>query len=144
MDELGNNELNTLIPQPVVVEAGGETFSVTPIVVREIAPMIAACRPIVADLATGDPLAALTNHPDALVRAVAVGARIDEAKLGTMQLDELLALATAVIEVNADFFVRRLSPAMNAAMERVAKALATTSPAGSNSTPDSAPPGSPA
>ncbi len=133
------DDLNTLIPQPLVVEAGGEKIEITPILTRELAPMIEACRPIMTELATGDPLMALANHPAALLRAVAIGARIDEARLGALPLDETLALAAAVIEANADFFVRRLSPAMNAAMERVTKTLA-----GSNSMPASAPSASPA
>lgn len=139
-----NNELNTLIPPPVVLAIGGESIEITPILTRELVPMIEACRPIMAELATGDAMAALANHPAALLRAVAIGARLDEARLGAMPLDELLALASAVIEVNADFFVRRLSPAMSLAMERVAKALSVTNPDGSSSTSDSATPDSPA
>jgi len=131
------DDLNTLFPQPVAVEAGGDKIEITPILTRELAPMIDACRPIMAELATGDALTALTNHPAALIRAVSIGARVSEDRLGALPLDEMLAVAVAVIEVNADFFARRLAPAMNAAMERVTEALA-----GSSSTPASAPPAS--
>jgi hypothetical protein len=99
--------------------------------------MLRACQPVLAELASGDVVAALMNNAEAVLLAAAIGARIQRERLDDMELDEVLNLAAAVIDVNADFFARRVSPAMTAAMERLAGTLA-----GSTSTPVSAAPDS--
>lgn len=132
-----DNELDALVPQPVTVRAGGVDYAITPITTRELPAMLKACQPVLAELATGDMMAAFMNQAESVIAATAIGARVSRASLDELALDELLTLAAAVVEVNADFFARRIAPAITAAAERVAKALA-----GSSSTPDSAPPDS--
>lgn len=133
-DEL--NELDTLNPEAVTVESGGQTIAITPIKVRELQAFIRAVQPIANDIATGDILMALANHADSLIEATAIGARVEHDFVMGLELDELIALASKVAEVNADFFVRRITPAMQKAGEGITEKLA-----GLNLTQGSAPQG---
>ncbi|MCB1630603.1 MAG: hypothetical protein H7A12_07270 [Pseudomonadales bacterium] len=63
---------------------------------------------------------------DDLVRAVAIATDQTEDWLGELLPDEFLPLVTAVVEVNADFFVRRVLPALNAATETTLATLGMT------------------
>lgn len=130
--------LETMIPQPVVVSAGGREIAVTPIRVRELPAFMRAVEPIIGMIAAGGDMAALLAHnADAVIEATAIGARVERGFVDELELDELLGMAAAVLEVNADFFVQRLLPAFTAASERMAKKLG-----GLSLTPDSAPPDS--
>src|SRR5574340_1578082 len=118
-------DLTTLIPQPVTVTAGGREVAVTPIRTRELVAFTAAVDPLLQEIAAGAGVAALmTRDVESLIKAVAIGARLERAFVDDLELDELLNLAAAVLEVNADFFVRRLAPALDLAVERIGARLA--------------------
>ncbi len=134
------NDLDVLCPRPRRVAAGGRTVEVTPIRVRELAAFARAIEPLAAELAAGlDLPRLLAQHTGALVDAVAVGARVEAEWVEGLGLDELLDLAEAVLEVNTDFFVRRLAPRLTQAMARIGE---TAAAAGSSSTRAFAPAGS--
>lgn len=99
--------------------------------------MLRACEPIFGALADGDLLAALLADPDSVIAAVAVGARLPRAEVDALDTAELVELGGAVMQVNADFFARRLAPAFVAASQRVAAALAGSMPLPASSAPDS-------
>lgn len=133
-------DLSILYPPPRSVSVGGQRIDVTPIRVRELAAFAAAMRPLAQALADGVELPwLLAEHTGALIATVAVGARVETAWIEGLGLDELLDLAEAVIEVNADFFVHRLAPRLTQSAARIS---ATLTAAGSSSTPASATPGS--
>lgn len=85
---------------------------------RPVAEQLAALR---AELAAGDIVGALLRHADAVIAATAIGARVDRAWLEAQTPDVLVELASRVLEVNADFFVQRVMPALTAASERIAR-----------------------
>lgn len=118
-------DLANLIPQPVTVTAGGREVAVTPIRVRELPAFAAAVEPMLHEIASGTGVAELmTRDVESLIKAVVIGARLERAFVDDLELDELLNLAAAVLEVNADFFVRRLAPALNLAVERIGARVA--------------------
>lgn len=118
-------DLNALNPPPVVVQAGGREIAVTPIRVRELAAFSAAVHPLVAGIAAGGDVAALlAGHADAVIDAVAVGARLDREFVLDLGLDELYDLAEAVLTVNLDFFARSLLPKLAAGSGKLTQALA--------------------
>lgn len=118
-------DLTTLIPQPVTVTAGGREVAVAPIKVRELPAFAAAVDPLLQEIAAGAGVAALMmSNPEAFIKAVAIGARLERAFVDDLELDELLNLAAAVLEVNVDFFVRRLAPAFNLAVGRIGALVA--------------------
>lgn len=121
-------ELDALANVPLTVTVGGRAVDITPVRVAELPAMLRACEPIFAQLAGGDVAAALLHNPDAAITAIAVGARLSRAEIDALALDELIELGGAVLQVNADFFARRLAPAFVAASEKVIKALAGSTP----------------
>lgn len=130
------DKLEDLSPRPVVVKVAGEEIGITPIRVKELAAFAAAVKPIL--LGAGgvgenmDVPALLLAHPQSIVDTVTVGARKPRDFVDALEIDELVILAMAVVEVNADFFARRVAPAVTAGVTRVAARLT-----GLNSTPDS-------
>lgn len=110
---------------------------ITPVKVRDLPAFLAAVEPIARDLATGDILAALTRNADALITATAIGAGVERAWLEAQDADVLVDLAARVLEVNTDFFVRRVLPKLAAAADRVSLIAS----GGTSGSPDSLRPG---
>lgn len=135
-DAIDMKQLDALANAPLTLTVGGREFAITPIRVAELPAMLRACEPIFAQLAGGDMLAALTHDADSVINAIAIGARIARADLDVFELDDLVLLGGAVMQVNADFFARRLAPAFITASEKVTVALG-----GSTPLPASPPPG---
>ncbi len=135
--ELDLAQLDALANAPLTVAVGGRELAITPVRVKELPAMLRACEPIFGALADGDLLAALLADPDSVIAAVAVGARLPRAEVDALDTAELVELGGAVMQVNADFFARRLAPAFVAASQRVAAALAGSMPLPASSAPDS-------
>lgn len=111
---------------------------VEPIKVRDLPRFLRAVEPIAADLAAGDIAGALIRHAETLIEATAIGASVERAWLEEQTPDVLADLAARVLEVNGDFFVRRVLPQVTAAAERLARiASGGTSGWPASSMPDS-------
>jgi hypothetical protein len=111
---------------------------ITPVRVRDLPAFLAAIEPIARDIASGDILGALARNADSVITATAIGAGVERAWLEEQDAETLVDLAIRVLEVNADFFVRRLVPRLTAVSERIA---AITS-GGTNGSQDSSVQGS--
>lgn len=134
--KMPDHSLETLAAAGLSVDLAGARLEVTPIRVRELPAFARAIGPLLSAIEDGVDLAALlAAHPEAVIAATAIGARLPPEQVNDLALDELLALAFAVLEVNADFFARRIAPAMMAGSERLAAYLA-----GLSSTPASGAP----
>lgn len=109
-----NNELAILTPVGVEVTAGGETIMVTPIKVKELNAFLAAIQPVLGDLTQKeiDVMALMLKSPDSVIKATAIGCRKPLDWVDELDIDELARLALAVIEVNTDFFIRKVLPAV--------------------------------
>lgn len=106
------------------VEAGGTTFEVVPLRVHQIPKFARAIRPLMPalqgaiDFKKGqvqlnlNVLELLDEHGERVTEAVAVASQRSAEDVGDLELDDFIKLARAVIEVNLDFFVRRLLPAL--------------------------------
>lgn len=118
-------ELDALIQAPARIEVAGETLEIWPLVVIQIPAILRAARPVVEALRRGesDILGLLADHGDRLLEAVAIATGRTRAWVDALPADDLVRLAGVVVEVNADFFVRRLLPAITAAAEQAARAL---------------------
>lgn len=118
-----------LPPMPVFVEVGGERLDLTPLKVGEVPAFARAIQPMAASLSVSpDWLALLADHGDAVIEAVAIASRRPRDWVGNLDLDDAVRLAEAVFGVNADFFVRRLLPALTAATDRVGLLLNPSPP----------------
>ncbi|WP_062196542.1 DUF6631 family protein [Caldimonas taiwanensis] len=112
---------------------------IEPIKVRDLPRFLRAVEPIAADLAAGDIAGALIRHAEALIEATAIGAGVDRAWLEDQTPDVLADLVARVLEVNGDFFVRRVLPQVTAAAERLSRiASGGTSGSPGSSAQDSA------
>lgn len=132
-----NTDFQTFPPVPQVVTVAGTALELTPIRLGELPRILAAVRPIAADLSTEpDWLALLARHGEAVLELLALATRRDRAWIEGLALDEAVTLACAVFEVNADFFVRRVTPSIAQAGERLAPILS----AGTTPSPGSSPP----
>lgn len=115
---------------------------IAPVTVKDLPRFLAAIEPIARELAGGDILAALARHADRVIEATAIGAGVERSWLEAQTPDVLVDLATKVLEVNGDFFVRAVLPKVTAAAERLAAMTDSGGTSGSpgSSMPDSAMP----
>lgn len=125
--------LEKIAPVPITITVSGESLTISPIKTRELPRMLKAVKPIAAEIQAGDIAGALLANADCLVEAVAIGARKPRAWVDELELDDLVQLASAVLEVNGDFFVRAVLPGATEAMDRVTQLIGRKS-----STPSSA------
>jgi hypothetical protein len=116
---------------------GGRDIAVDPVTVRDLPAFLAAVEPIARELMAGDVMAALAHNADRLIQAVCTGARVERAWLDDQQADVLVELAVAVIEVNADFFARRVLPAVTQAAQTLSRMDGTTGSGGTAGLPGS-------
>lgn len=99
---------------------GGKPVEIAPMKMKQLVAFAKAVQPIRSELAalTGDLtfenianlLAAGTG--DDLFKAVEVATGVDRATLEGLDLAEFIELAGAALSVNADFFVKKVAPAI--------------------------------
>lgn len=114
----------TFPPAPVVVTVSGIAMELTPIRLGELPRLLAVVRPLADDI-TGDPdwIALLGRHGDSVLDLLALTTRRERAWVNDLSLEDAVLLAAAVFEVNADFFVAHVVPAIQGAAQRLAPTL---------------------
>jgi len=118
-------EFDVIEPPASAATFGGRQLTVAPLKVGQLPAFARAIKPIsgaVEAIATGR--AALTlpamldmiaDHGEAIIDAVSIASGVPVAELAEATPDQLIELAAVCMEVNADFFARRLTPALRAA-----------------------------
>ncbi len=109
------------------ITVAGKHLSIEPVKVRDLPAFLAAVEPILGELAKGDVLAAIARHADRVIAAAAIGAGVERAWLEEQTPDALVEIAAAVLEVNADFFVRRVLPVIQTTAARLTQSVQTAS-----------------
>jgi hypothetical protein len=115
-----------------------QSIEIAPVKVRDLPRLLKAIEPIAQELSAGDIAGALMRHADAVIEATCIGAGVERTWLEEQTPDVLAELAAKVLEVNADFFVRRVLPVVTAAAERLSK----TASGGTSGSRGSLPPAS--
>ncbi len=128
-------EFDVIEPPARSATFNGRQITVAPLKVGQLPAFARAVKPIggaVEALATGREaltLAAMldliADHGEAIIDAVAIASGVPAHELADATPDQLIELAAVCLEVNADFFGRRLTPALRAA---VAGQAATAGP----------------
>jgi hypothetical protein len=119
-----STDFQTFPPAPRVVTVAGTALELTPIRLGELPRLLAAVRPLAADLsAEPDWLDLLARHGEAVLELLAITTRRERAWINDLSLEDAVQLAAAVFEVNADFFVGRVVPAIQGAAQRLAPIL---------------------
>ena len=114
----------TFPPEPVVVTLSGTSLELTPIRLGELPRLLAVVRPLAEEISSDpDWMALLGRHGDAVLDLLAITTRRERAWINDLQLADAVQLAAAVFEVNADFFVAHVVPAIQGAAQRLAPTL---------------------
>ena len=121
-----HNALEAALGGPArTLTVAGRALTLTPLRVGELPAFITAVAPLLTALSAHagrdtEALWSLAVHqPEALLNATCLAARVERAWLDERELDEAITLAAACVEVNADFFVHRLAPAIKTAGTRL-------------------------
>jgi hypothetical protein len=133
---MAEQDIDFIEPGRVVLVVDGIRIEVTPLLVKELPRVIRALDALIATLIyEGNSLdaprlvALMGEHGEAIAEAVAVAVRQPQDWVDNLLPDRLVAMALAVVEVNADFFTRLLSQAQSQA-PRLAPTLAAKIMAG--------------
>lgn len=118
-----NADLATFFPEPRTEIIAGVTLTIPNLKVRQLAPFGKVADPFMPLILTGDYLAAVTHHTDAVCAAVSMVTGADQDWLGDLDPDEMMRLVAAVFEVNLDFFAQRLLPQKAALQARMLQLL---------------------
>ena len=113
MDDQTLAALAALPPVPHTLEIAGEALELTPLKIGELPAFVRAIRPFAQHIgAEVDWLALFGERGEDVVVALAVAARRPREWVAQLPLDAAIQLAEAVFEVNADFFIRQVTPAL--------------------------------
>ena len=106
---------------PTRVElSDGSVLEISPVRLGQVPRLVAAVRPLVTEL-SGEPdwLALLLTHGDAVLDLLAICTRRKREWVDELALDDAVRLCAAVFEVNVDFFVAQVAPALQGAVKRL-------------------------
>ena len=110
----------------IEVEIHEKIYPIMPIKVKQIPSLMAACESFIdafsgADDIEGTLKSVFFKHSNDMIKAITVASNIPKNIVDELELDELLTLAMAIVEVNMDFFVNRLVPMFQTIPERAEK-----------------------
>ena len=127
------DELERLIPQGTKVSVASDTVIIYPLKVGQLPAMLRAVGGLAGHLQRDpiDWLQLLAEHGDALLDAVAIGSGKTRAWVDGLTPDDALLLAAKVVEVNADFFARRVIPRIETLFDSARTLAAASGTAGS-------------
>lgn len=125
------NELEQLTEknQTDVTMSTGEVLLISEITIKELpkfAKLVKGLIPKDLDLDKIDTATIVEmalEDMDSLIELVSVSAKLKRDKLDTLGLDDLVLLASAVIEVNVDFFIKKVMPMIGKASKRIEEKL---------------------
>lgn len=134
MSEQKTDELAVLLRQGTTLQIRDRHVRVAPISMKHLSPFARAVLPIAhaaapvkddtadlagIDFARANWLELVMWHGPDCIAAVALATGEPEEWLGELQPDEMVQLIAEVVAVNMDFFVKRLAPAIKAALGRI-------------------------
>ena len=102
--------LESLAPQAKRVTVAGRDFDLLPVKMRDLKAFSDAAIPVAPLVLTNRVLEAATEHYEGMKAALAIAAKAEPEWLDGLDPEEFFRLVSAVVEVNGDFFVRRLTP----------------------------------
>jgi hypothetical protein len=117
------SDLASLTPQAKRITVAGREFALLPIKMGQLAAFSAAVMPIAPFVLSGRIMEAATDHYAAMQAALAIAAKAEPEWLDDLSPEDFLELVAAVVEVNGDFFARRLTPIILVMQARIQAAV---------------------
>ncbi len=130
--------LETFAPTPRKIAIAGRTVSILPLTLGRMPAFSAAVKTVGGLLFVADYLTLLSEHSEDAARVIIAGSDVTPAEAEGLDAEQAVELLAAIYEVNADFFISRLRPAMTRAAEAATsriKAVAPTMLTGATSSP---------
>lgn len=111
--------VDELIPVQKSLQIGDETLTVTPIRVRELTAFAKAITPLVNDLRADevDYMGMIVNSTENILSAACIALRKERDWVEALEIDQLVTIIAAIIEVNSDFFINRILPSITSGMQ---------------------------
>lgn len=114
------SEFDVIAPKAVTISIAGEDVAISPIRVKQLPSFTRAVSPLISNIIQGDsPAVLVATNADDVIAAVSAASNLSVEAIGELEVDDLIKLAGAVIEVNLDFFIRRVLPQVNLVSERI-------------------------
>lgn len=131
-------ELEVLFPTGKEVTVAGEVLRITPFKAGQLPRVFKAVDPISAYIyqaftnnIEGNAATVITSimaqGGDNVLELASIGARKPRAWVDDLELDELIAVVSAVLEVNVSFFVQKVLPTITNSLAKVAQVSGQTS-----------------
>lgn len=126
------DDMEKMLPAQTSVNIKGESININYIKVGKLSAVVAILQPMAKYLPTPgdtqrsnpiDVMSLVMNHTDDAVKLVALLTGKTDDWVKDLDIDELVLLLTAVVEVNLDFFIRRVLPSVSKAMEQLGGSL---------------------
>jgi len=122
------SELNVLIPQGKELNIRDANLTIKPFKFGELPKVFKAIDPISKALfealsGGGNQIEVITglvaNGGDGIIDLMVIGSKQSREWIEDLELDEGIDLFTAIVEVNASFFVQKVLPTLNSKMEAI-------------------------
>ena len=132
--------LNVFVSQAQEIRIAGKVILLRPLTVGQLPGFLHAAQPIITELQSGDIAQALLRNPAAVIESVTIACNQDRIWIDSLYSDDLIKLGTKCLEINLDFFIRRLLPEITAAATTIEAATAGLNLPSSSSATDTATP----
>ena len=128
-------EITLLFPQGKEVTLNGKAITIKPFGFGKFPRLLKLIKGIdtgdklpasvegVEDMAKTDILSLITDNAETVVEICALATNLPTKAFDEMPPDEAVDLVQAIVEVNADFFIRRLQPKLLGAMSGLTQSL---------------------
>lgn len=119
------SDLEILTNAPTDITLGGKRLSLTPLRFGELGPALKLVKPVLGLLRDGtvDLFELMIVEGDRLLDLAALLSRQPVAWVRQLPADDAVRLVGALYEVNADFFARRVLPAVAAQLQAINRSL---------------------
>lgn len=137
------SELDTLLNVPTEIEVGGETLELAPMRFGQLAQAMKIVGSLAGKLAAGsvDLFELLAEESDRLMNLAALLTGKPREWVEQLPADEAVTLLAGLYQVNADFFARRVGPALTQAINAAAASTTGANPTTAQAMPEAATPG---
>lgn len=122
-----SNELTALFPTGKQISICGENLTIKPFKFGELPKVFKAIEPITGTLGSllqsrSPDITVIANliseGGESIMDLMCIAAKVPRSKLDEMEMDDGVELLVSIFEVNADFFIQKVLPLVNAKMTK--------------------------